>query len=204
MWAVSTDQRRATDDDTNNLARAVRNTIKGSAGNLVEWYDVYTYTVFVTYFESHFFNPDDENSTVYAYAVFAVTFLARPLGSWWFGRYADRNGRRAALTLSVSMMAACSFVIALLPTRETIGVFAAAALIMLRLLQGFATGGEYGTSATYMSEAATADRRGLLSSFPYPTIVGGHVSAPAHLMTLHACYVSTVRTRFTIFFLPRV
>ena len=103
-----------------DLRRAVLNTMKGSAGNLVEWYDVYTYTVFVSYFESHFFDPQDENSTVYAYAVFAVTFLARPLGSWWFGRYADRNGRKAALTLSVSIMALGSFLIAIMPTRETI------------------------------------------------------------------------------------
>lgn len=167
-----------------DLRRAVLNTIKGSSGNLVEWYDVYTYTVFLTYFEKHFFNPADENSTVYAYAVFAVTFLARPFGSWWFGRYADRHGRKAALTLSVSVMALGSFLIAILPTRESIGVWAAVALIAIRLLQGFATGGEYGTSATYMSEAATADKRGFLSSFQYVTLVGGHVLAQFTLLVL--------------------
>ena len=79
-----------------STGRAVLNTIKGSAGNLVEWYDVYVYTVFAVYFEAQFFDPADKNSTLYIYAIFAVTFLMRPVGSWFFGRYADRRGRRSA------------------------------------------------------------------------------------------------------------
>ncbi|WP_280507584.1 MFS transporter [Nocardia flavorosea] len=164
--------------------RAVWNTLRGSSGNLVEWYDVYVYTVFASYFESHFFDSADKNSTVYVYAIFAVTFLMRPVGSWFFGRYADRYGRRAALTFSVSLMAACSLVIALVPGREVIGVGAAVILILCRLVQGFATGGEYGTSATYMSEAATRERRGFFSSFQYVTLVGGHVLAQLTLLVL--------------------
>ncbi|NUP29153.1 MAG: MFS transporter [Nocardia sp.] len=164
--------------------RAVWNTLRGSSGNLVEWYDVYVYTVFASYFESHFFDSADKNSTVYVYAIFAVTFLMRPVGSWFFGRYADRRGRRAALTFSVSLMAACSLVIALVPGRETIGVGAAVVLILCRLVQGFATGGEYGASATYMSEAATRERRGFFSSFQYVTLVGGHVLAQLTLLVL--------------------
>ena len=97
--------------------RAVLNTLKGSSGNLVEWYDVYIYTVFATYFERQFFAAEDTNSTIYVYAIFAVTFLMRPVGSWFFGRYADRHGRRAALVFSVTLMAGCSFVIAITPTR---------------------------------------------------------------------------------------
>jgi len=166
--------------------RAILNTLRGSSGNLVEWYDVYIYTVFATYFENHFFDEQDENSTVYIYAIFAVTFLMRPVGSWFFGRYADRHGRRKALVLSVSLMALCSFVIAVMPTRTTIGVGAAVILIGCRLVQGFATGGEYGTSATYMSEAATRDRRGFFSSFQYVTLVGGHVLAQFTLLLLFA------------------
>lgn len=164
--------------------RAVWNTLRGSSGNLVEWYDVYVYTVFASYFESHFFDSADKNSTVYVYAIFAVTFLMRPVGSWFFGRYADRRGRRAALTFSVSLMAACSLVIALVPGRETIGVGAAVILILCRLVQGFATGGEYGASATYMSEAATRERRGFFSSFQYVTLIGGHVLAQLTLLVL--------------------
>ena len=164
--------------------RAIWNTIRGSSGNLVEWYDVYVYTVFASYFESQFFDKADQNSTIYVYAIFAVTFLTRPIGSWFFGRYADRSGRRAALTVSVSLMAACSFVIAIVPSRDTIGMAAPIILIICRLVQGFATGGEYGTSATYMSEAATRERRGFFSSFQYVTLVGGHVLAQFTLLII--------------------
>lgn len=164
--------------------RAIWNTIRGSSGNLVEWYDVYVYTVFATYFEGQFFDKADRNSTIYVYAIFAVMFVTRPIGSWYFGRFADRRGRRAALTVSVSLMAACSLVIALVPSRSSIGMAAPAILIVSRLVQGFATGGEYGTSATYMSEAATRERRGFFSSFQYVTLVGGHVLAQFTLLII--------------------
>lgn len=166
------------------LRRSVSNTLKGSAGNLVEWYDVYVYSVFSTYFESQFFASDEKNSNLYVWAIFAVTFLMRPIGSWFFGRFADRHGRRLALTVSVSLMAACSLLIAVAPTAETIGVGAVVILVFARLLQGFATGGEYGTSATYMSESAIAQHRGFLSSFHYVTLVGGHVLAQLTLMIM--------------------
>ncbi|MFC9892403.1 MFS transporter [Nocardia sp. NPDC127579] len=166
--------------------RAILNTLKGSSGNLVEWYDVYIYTVFATYFQDQFFSPEDKNSTVYVYGIFAVTFLMRPVGSWYFGRFADRHGRRSALVFSVALMAACSFGIAIMPTRESIGLAAALVLIFFRLVQGFATGGEYGTSATYMSEVATAGKRGFFSSFQYVTLVGGHVLAQATLLIMTA------------------
>lgn len=167
-----------------DLRRSISNTLKGSAGNLVEWYDVYVYSVFAAYFESQFFSSDDQNSTLYIWAIFAVTFVMRPVGSWFFGRFADRHGRRLALTVSVSLMAACSFVIAITPTAATIGAGAAVILVVCRLVQGFATGGEYGTSATYMSEAALPGRRGFLSSFHYVTLVGGHVLAQTALLLM--------------------
>ncbi len=166
--------------------RAIWNTIRGSSGNLVEWYDVYVYTVFATYFEGQFFDESEKNSTVYVYAIFAITFVMRPVGSWFFGRFADRRGRRAALTVSVSLMAACSAVIALVPSQAIIGAGAPIILILARLVQGFATGGEYGTSATYMSEAATRERRGFFSSFQYVTLVGGHVLAQFTLLILES------------------
>ncbi|MEZ5091042.1 MAG: MFS transporter [Micropruina sp.] len=166
--------------------RAIWNTIRGSSGNLVEWYDVYVYTVFATYFEGQFFDESEKNSTVYVYAIFAITFVMRPVGSWFFGRFADRRGRRAALTVSVSLMALCSLVIALVPSQALIGMAAPIILIMARLVQGFATGGEYGTSATYMSEAATRERRGFFSSFQYVTLVGGHVLAQFTLLILQS------------------
>jgi MHS family alpha-ketoglutarate permease-like MFS transporter len=168
--------------------RAVWNTIRGSSGNLIEWYDVYVYTVFAPYFEGQFFDEADQNSTIYVYAIFAVTFVTRPIGSWFFGRYADRRGRRAALTFSVSLMAACSLIVALVPARSNIGVAAPIILIIARLVQGFATGGEYGTSATYMSEAATREQRGFFSSFQYVTLVGGQVLAQFTLLIIEAIF----------------
>jgi len=167
-----------------SLRRSVSNTLKGSAGNLVEWYDVYVYSVFASYFESQFFSKEDKNATMYVWAIFAVTFLMRPIGAWYFGRFADRYGRRLALTVSVSLMATCSFLVAVTPTVSTIGAAAAVILVLARLVQGFATGGEYGTSATYMSEAAIPGRRGFLSSFHYVTLVGGHVVAQLVLLVM--------------------
>ncbi|MBN6778748.1 MFS transporter [Pseudoclavibacter alba] len=169
-----------------STARAIGNTLKGSLGNLIEWYDVYAYSVFQTYFKDQFFAPEDENADIYIWAGFALTFLARPLGAWFFGRFADRHGRKASLTLSVTIMAIGSLAIALLPTRVDIGVWAAVLLMFIRLVQGFATGGEYAASATYMSEAATANRRGFFSSFQYVTLVGGHVLAQLTLLLLTA------------------
>ncbi|KAF1013533.1 MAG: Alpha-ketoglutarate permease [Stenotrophomonas maltophilia] len=166
------------------LRRSISNTLKGSAGNLVEWYDVYVYSVFAVYFESQFFSAQDKNSTMYAWAIFAATFLMRPIGAWYFGRFADRYGRRLALTVSVTMMATCSFLIAITPAGGSIGIWAAVVLLFARLLQGFATGGEYGTSATYMSEAALPGRRGFLSSFHYVTLAGGHVLAQLTLLLM--------------------
>lgn len=166
--------------------RAVLNTVRGSLGNLVEWYDVYVYTVFASYFETHFFGGDEPNAGVYTMAIFAVTFLMRPIGSWYFGRFADRHGRRPALVFSVSLMATASLVIAVAPTAATVGSGAVVILVLCRLLQGFATGGEYGTSATYMSEAATPERRGFFSSFQYVTLVGGHVLAQLVLLLQQA------------------
>ncbi|WP_058358239.1 MFS transporter [Xanthomonas translucens] len=167
-----------------SLRRSVSNTLKGSAGNLVEWYDVYVYSVFAVYFESQFFSKEDKNATMFVWAIFAMTFLMRPIGAWYFGRFADRYGRRLALTISVSLMALCSFAIAVTPTVATIGIAAPIMLLLARLLQGFATGGEYGTSATYISEAAIPGRRGFLSSFHYVTLAGGHVLAQATLLLM--------------------
>ena len=171
-------------NDRAALRRSISTHSKRSAGNLVEWYDVYVYSVFAVYFESQFFSPDDKNSTMYVWAIFAATFLMRPIGAWFFGRFADRHGRRLALTVSVTLMALCSFLIAVTPTAASIGIWAAVILLFARLLQGFATGGEYGASATYMSEAAIPGRRGFLSSFHYVTLVGGHVLAQLTLLLM--------------------
>jgi MHS family alpha-ketoglutarate permease-like MFS transporter len=154
------------------------NVIRGSLGNLIEWYDWYVYAAFSIYFASVFFPSGNPTAQLLNTAgIFAVGFLIRPLGGWVFGRYADRFGRRAALTLSVTMMGAGSLGIAVLPGYEQIGALAPILLVAARLLQGLSLGGEYGTSATYLSEVATPHRRGFYSSFQYVTLTSGQLLA---------------------------
>ncbi|MCP3802246.1 MFS transporter [Allokutzneria sp. A3M-2-11 16] len=158
--------------------RVVANVMKGSIGNLVEWYDWYAYTAFAIYFSGAFFPKGNATAELLnTAAVFAVGFLMRPLGGWMLGRYADRYGRRAALTLSVTLMAAGSLMIALTPSYATIGVFAPILLVAARLLQGLSVGGEYATSATYLSEVASPGKRGFYSSFQYVTLTAGQLLA---------------------------
>lgn len=158
--------------------RITSNIFKGSLGNLIEWYDWYAYAAFAVYFSSQFFPKGDPTSQLLnTAAVFAIGFLMRPIGSLLLGRYADRHGRRAALTLSVTIMAGGSLVIACTPGYETIGVLAPIILVLARLLQGLSLGGEYGTSATYLSEMADSGRRGFYSSFQYVTLISGQLVA---------------------------
>ncbi|WP_419882245.1 MFS transporter [Peribacillus sp. B-H-3] len=158
--------------------RITGNIFKGSVGNLIEWYDWYVYSAFAVYFSAEFFPSGDPTSQLLnTAAIFAVGFLMRPLGSLLMGRYADRFGRRSALTLSITVMAGGSLVIACTPGYSTIGMLAPIILILARLLQGLSLGGEYGTSATYLSEMASNGRRGFYSSFQYVTLVAGQMVA---------------------------
>ena len=157
----------------------------GSAGNLVEWYDWFAYSSFALYFVPHFFPSGDPTSQLLqAAAVFAIGFLARPVGAWIMGLYADRAGRKAALSLAVAMMCAGSLVIAIIPDYEVIGVAAPAILLLARLLQGLSVGGEYGASATYLSEMAGKERRGFWSSFQFVTLISGQLLALGILILL--------------------
>ncbi len=157
----------------------------GSAGNFVEWYDWFVYSSFSLYFAKHFFPKGDETAQLLqAAAVFAVGFLARPIGAWFMGLYADRAGRKAALTVSVSMMCAGSFAIAIIPDYNMIGAAAPVALVLARLVQGLSLGGEYGASATYMSEMSGKQRRGFWSSFLFVTLILGQLTALGVLILL--------------------
>ena len=156
----------------------LRSIISGSIGNLVEWYDWYAYSAFALYFAPVFFPKGSPTAQLLnTAAIFAVGFLMRPLGAWLLGAYADRHGRRAALLLSVQLMAGGSLLIAAAPGYATIGVAAPALLLLARLVQGISVGGEYGTSATYLSEMAGARHRGFWSSFQYLTLMGGQLLA---------------------------
>lgn len=166
-------------------AKRLTNIIGGSAGNLVEWFDWYVYAAFALYFAPSFFPQGDRTAQLLqTAAIFAVGFVVRPIGAWGMGIYADRRGRKAGLTLSVSLMCAASLLIAVAPTYAQVGLLSPAVLLIARLLQGISLGGEYGSSATYLSEIADRERRGFWSSFQYVTIIGGQLTALALLVAL--------------------
>jgi MHS family alpha-ketoglutarate permease-like MFS transporter len=163
----------------------LKNIVGGSAGNLVEWFDWYVYAAFTIYFARSFFpSADPTAELLQAAAVFAVGFLMRPIGAWAMGIYADRKGRKAGLTLSVSLMCAGSLMIAVAPTHAQAGLLAPTILVVARMIQGLSLGGEYGSSATYLSEMAGRQRRGFWSSFQYVTIIGGQLCALGLLLLL--------------------
>lgn len=152
--------------------------LKASSGNLLEWSGFYFYSYCMIYLAPSFFphgNPTTQ--LLQAAAVFAVGFLARPIGGWFYGRLADRQGRRAALVHSGVVMFIGSLLLAASPSYAMIGYAAPALLTCARLLQGLSVGGDYGTNATYMSEVAMKNQRGFLGSFQYATLIGGQLIA---------------------------
>jgi len=172
---------------TSSTAGRLKSIIGGSTGNLVEWFDWYVYSAFTLYFAPHFFPSTDRTAQLLsAAAVFAVGFVMRPIGAWIMGIYADRRGRKAGLTLSVTLMCAGSLIIAVTPGFETIGLAAPALLVLARLMQGLSVGGEYGASATYLSEMAGKGRRGFFSSFQYVTLISGQLLAICVLLILQS------------------
>lgn len=174
----------ATGPSTNSRLKSI---IGGSTGNLVEWFDWYVYSAFTLYFAPHFFPSTSQTAQLLsAAAVFAIGFVMRPIGAWIMGIYADRHGRKAGLTLSVTLMCAGSLIIACTPDYEAIGLLAPSLLVLARLMQGLSVGGEYGASATYLSEMAGKDRRGFFSSFQYVTLISGQLLAILLLLLLQS------------------
>ncbi|GAA4088726.1 MFS transporter [Mucilaginibacter panaciglaebae] len=175
-------------------ADRIRSIIGGSLGNLVEWYDWYAYSAFALYFAGTFFPEGDQTvQLLNATGVFAVGFLMRPIGGWVMGTYADKHGRKAALTLSVLMMSIGSFIIAIIPGYKQIGVAAPIILTLSRMLQGISVGGEYGTSATYLSEMAGRKHRGFYSSFQYVTLIAGQLIALGVLVLLQQAFLTNAQ-----------
>lgn len=167
--------------------RGTFNILGGSAGNLVEWFDWYVYSAFALYFAPVFFPKGDATAQLLnTAAIFAVGFVMRPVGAWIMGIYADHRGRKAGLTLSVTLMCIGSLLIAVAPNYAAVGVLSPATLVLARIIQGLSLGGEYGSSATYLSEMADRERRGFWSSFQYVTIIGGQLTALALLVVLQA------------------
>lgn len=160
----------------------IRSIIAASSGNLVEWFDFYIYAFTATYF-AHTFSVSDNPiiQQINAFGVFAIGFFMRPIGSWLFGSLADKVGRKKSMVISVILMALGSFMIAALPSKDTVGHFAIILLLIARLIQGISVGGEYGIAATYLSELATDGKRGFYSSFQYVTLIGGQLLAVASI-----------------------
>ncbi|MFC3107046.1 MFS family transporter [Undibacterium arcticum] len=159
--------------------------VGASSGNLVEWFDFYVYSFCAIYFAPAFFPSGNPTTQLLNTAgVFAAGFLMRPIGGWLFGRIADKHGRRTSMMISVLMMCGGSLMIAFLPTYAAIGAAAPGLLLVARLFQGLSVGGEYGTSATYMSEVALKGRRGFYASFQYVTLIGGQLLAVLVLVVL--------------------
>jgi MHS family alpha-ketoglutarate permease-like MFS transporter len=177
--------------DLADMRRRLKAIFIGSVGNLVEWYDFYSFAAFSLYFASAFFPQGDAVvQQLNAATLFAVGFLVRPLGGWLFGHLADRHGRRLSLTISVLLMCFGSLIIAVTPTYASIGYAAPVLLAIARVIQGLSLGGEYGASATYLTEVADPKRRGFYSSFQYVTLIGGQLTAILVLLLLQNIFLT--------------
>ena len=179
-----------------DVRRRLKAMFIGSIGNLVEWYDFYAYTAFALYFANSFF-PGSEPvvQQLNAAIVFAIGFIMRPVGGLLFGLLADHHGRRNALMLSVLLMCFGSLVIAVTPTYAAIGVGAPIVLGVARILQGLSLGGEYGASATYLTEVAGERHRGFFVSFHYVTLIGGQLGALVVLFVLQTMFLTPAQMR---------
>src|ERR1700712_5186615 len=173
------------EEDFATMRHRLKSIFGGSIGNLIEWYDFYVYNFFALYFAKSFFpNANPTVQLLNTFGIYALGFLIRPVGGWILGAYAARAGRRAALTLSVTLMCAGSFLIAIAPPYAVLGLGAPVLLLVARLIQGISLGGEYGTSATYLSEVAVSEHRGFYSSFQYVTLIGGQVLGSLTLLVM--------------------
>ena len=142
-------------------------------GNAVEWFDYGIYAYGVTYISAALFPGDMEDAVLFALATFAISFLVRPLGGLFWGPLGDRIGRKSVLAMTILLMAGATFAVGLIPSYDSIGFWAPTLLILLRMLQGFSTGGEYGGAATFMAEYAPDERRGFYGSFlEFGTLAG--------------------------------
>lgn len=169
----------------------IKSIIGGSLGNLVEWYDWYIYSFCSLYFAGAFFPKADQTAQLLNTAgIFAIGFLMRPIGGWLMGTFADRKGRKTALTFSVLLMSVGSLIIAITPGYKQIGIAAPILLLLARIIQGLSVGGEYGTSATYLSEMAAKKHRGFYSSFQYVTLIMGQLLAAGILVLLQKVFLS--------------
>lgn len=142
-------------------------------GNMTEWFDYGIYAYGVVYLSAALFPGEAAEATFFALATFAISFLVRPLGGMFWGPLGDRYGRKTILAFTIILMSAATVAVGLIPSYDTIGLWAPALLVVLRMIQGFSTGGEYGGAATFMAEYSPDDRRGFYGSFlEFGTLAG--------------------------------
>lgn len=171
------------DTSTPDGRREIRRATAASAmGNMTEWFDYGVYAVAVTYISFHFFPT--EGGTLMALGTFALSFLVRPIGGLVWGPLGDKLGRKHVLALTIVMMSLSTFLIGVLPTFEQVGILAPVLLVLLRMVQGFSTGGEYGGAATFMAEYAPDKKRGFLGSFLEFGTLGGFALGTAVMLLL--------------------
>lgn len=162
--------------------QTIRRAIAASAlGNATEWFDYGIYAYGVTFISAALFPGEAGTATLFALGTFAVSFLVRPLGGLFWGPLGDRLGRKSVLALTILLMAGATFCVGLVPSYHMIGIWAPILLTLLRMVQGFSTGGEYGGAATFMAEYSPDDRRGFYGSFLEVGTLAGY-SAGALLM----------------------
>ena len=136
-----------------------------SLGTVFEWYDFYLYGTLAVIIGKQFFsNLDPTSQTIFSLLAFAAGFIVRPFGAIFFGRLGDMIGRKYTFLVTILIMGISTFVVGILPNYNSIGVAAPIILIVLRMLQGLALGGEYGGAATYVAEHSPHGRRGLFTS----------------------------------------
>ena len=159
--------------------RTIRRAIAASAmGNATEWFDYGIYSYGVTYIAASFLPGDIDNAVLFALATFAISFLVRPLGGLFWGPLGDRLGRKTVLAFTILLMSGATVGVGVIPSYATIGLLSPLLLVLLRTVQGFSTGGEYGGAATFMAEYAPADRRGFCGSFlEFGTLAGFSLGA---------------------------
>lgn len=164
-WNMVNDMRVEDDADQVDSTTLHRAIGASAIGNATEWFDYGIYAYGITYISAALFPSDTEYAVLFALGTFAISFLMRPLGGIFWGLLGDRIGRKSVLAFTILLMAGATVCVGLVPSYQRIGLWAPALLILLRMIQGFSTGGEYGGAATFMAEYAPDNRRGFYGSF---------------------------------------
>src|SRR5690242_19306930 len=177
---------------------AVRRAVRGaSIGNLVEWYDFAVYGFLATYIAQKFFPPGNETTALLnTFAIFAAAFFMRPLGGFFFGPLADRIGRQRVLALVILLMSGSTFIIGLVPSYAVIGIAAPLLLLLLRCVQGFSAGGEYGSGACFLAEYASDKHRGFVVSFLVWSVIVGFLLGSLTVTGLEAVLGDTAMSQY--------